>query len=147
MDMGSLRAELQLPHHFITGEDDHDLDEDIMMLGSTPQVTSPLDPSLAVGLTPPPPLVVGPAVSNAYYSDALTRARCSSSPLTTPCTIMRSISLMCQIKRHDHWKCKQKLLQGLVVGAMLQLVCRSDNAADMVMPAQCICASLAGCLQ
>ena len=39
MDMGSLRAELQLPHHFITGEDDHDLDEDIMMLGSTPQVS------------------------------------------------------------------------------------------------------------
>ena len=38
MDMGSLRAELQLPHHFITGEDDHELDEDIMMLGSTPQV-------------------------------------------------------------------------------------------------------------
>ena len=38
MDMGSLRAELQLPHHFITGEDYHDLDEDIMMLGSTPQV-------------------------------------------------------------------------------------------------------------
>ena len=38
MDMGSLRAELQLPHHFITGEDDNDLDEDIMMLGSTPQV-------------------------------------------------------------------------------------------------------------
>ena len=38
MDMGSLRAELQLPHHFITGEDENDLDEDIMMLGSTPQV-------------------------------------------------------------------------------------------------------------
>lgn len=53
MDMGSLRAELQLPHHFITGEDDHDLDEDIMMLGSTPQVTSPT-----------PSLVVGQAISN-----------------------------------------------------------------------------------
>ena len=38
MDMGSLRAELQLPPHFITGESDIDLDEDIMMLGSTPQV-------------------------------------------------------------------------------------------------------------
>ena len=38
LDMGSLRTELQLPHHFITGEDDNDLDEDIMLLGSTPQV-------------------------------------------------------------------------------------------------------------
>lgn len=38
MDMGSLRQELQLPHHFITGDTDNDLDEDIMMLGSTPQV-------------------------------------------------------------------------------------------------------------
>ncbi len=38
MDMGSLRQELQLPHHFITGDNDNDLDEDIMMLGSTPQV-------------------------------------------------------------------------------------------------------------
>ena len=38
MDMGSLRQELQLPHHFIMGGSDLDLDEDIMMLGSTPQV-------------------------------------------------------------------------------------------------------------
>lgn len=38
MDMGSLRQELQLPHHFIMGGSDNDLDEDIMMLGSTPQV-------------------------------------------------------------------------------------------------------------
>ena len=37
MDMGSLRAELQLPHHFITNEE-CELDEDVMMLGSTPQV-------------------------------------------------------------------------------------------------------------
>lgn len=40
MDMGSLRQELQLPHHFITGDTDNDLDEDIMMLGSTPQLGS-----------------------------------------------------------------------------------------------------------
>lgn len=38
MDMGSLRAELQLPHHFITGDEGDDLDDDIMILGSTPQV-------------------------------------------------------------------------------------------------------------
>lgn len=38
MDMGSLRAELQLPHHFITGDEADDLDDDIMILGSTPQV-------------------------------------------------------------------------------------------------------------
>ncbi|KAL0028590.1 hypothetical protein WJX79_003897 [Trebouxia sp. C0005] len=40
MDMGSLRQELQLPHHFIMGGSDLDLDEDIMMLGSTPQLGS-----------------------------------------------------------------------------------------------------------
>ena len=39
MDMGSLRAELQLPHHFITGDEGDDLDDDIMILGSTPQVS------------------------------------------------------------------------------------------------------------
>lgn len=38
MDMGSLRAELQLPHHFIIGDYADDLDDDIMILGSTPQV-------------------------------------------------------------------------------------------------------------
>ncbi|KAL3147967.1 hypothetical protein ABBQ38_014262 [Trebouxia sp. C0009 RCD-2024] len=57
MDMGSLRAELQLPHHFITGEDDHELDEDIMMLGSTPQLGStPKEWRFATQARPKPPL-------------------------------------------------------------------------------------------
>lgn len=47
MDMGSLRAELQLPHHFITGDEGDDLDDDIMILGSTPQVSLKLTSFLA----------------------------------------------------------------------------------------------------
>ena len=50
MDMGSLRAELQLPHHFITGDEADDLDDDIMILGSTPQV-----------------LLVNPVLTSALY--------------------------------------------------------------------------------
>ncbi|KAL8797413.1 MAG: hypothetical protein Q9195_000568 [Heterodermia aff. obscurata] len=53
MDMGSLRAELQLPHHFITGDDADDLDDDIMILGSTPQLGS--TPKEWRAPTAPPP--------------------------------------------------------------------------------------------
>ena len=39
MDMGSLRRGLEMPHHFIhRAADDDELDEDVMILGTTPQV-------------------------------------------------------------------------------------------------------------